>query len=172
MAAGRAKRHETLKERKKKPKPAKSRHQMLLDGELTVDEMDDDELQRFRGRDINGEFVGPHKRLSPKMQGQIRQRLLDQMQRNIEGFLPRATEVLNQIMENSESDAARVKAIDILLQRGAGKVPETVRIGVEDPWDAVFADFLKSGLPDDPDLAQARERLERMTQGLTEEEDL
>lgn len=173
---GRKKRHEETKARKtarkKEPKATKSRHQMLVDGELTVDELDDEELQRFRGRDINGEFVGRTKPLSPKLQAEIRQKLLSAMQTNIEGFLPRATALLARIAEDSDSDAARVKAIDLMLQRGAGKVPDVVRVGVEDPWDAVLADFLKAGTSDDPELAKARERLERMTQGLSDEEDL
>jgi hypothetical protein len=134
---------------------------MLLDGELKVSELDDDELSKFRGRDIDGEFKGRIAPLPVKLHASIRQRLLGKMQANIEGFLPRATEILNDIAESSENDSARVKAVDLLLQRGAGKVPDVVRVGAEDPWDVILGDVLRDG-------GLESEELKRLTDGLTD----
>jgi len=134
---------------------------MLLDGELKVDELDDQELSRFRGRDIDGEFKGRIRPLPAKLHAQIRQRLLNTMQTNIEGFLPRAVEILNDIAESSEQDSARVKAVDLLLQRGAGKVPDVVRVGAEDPWDVILGDVLKDG-------ALESEEFQRLKDGLAD----
>lgn len=134
---------------------------MLLDGELAVSDLDDQELSRFRGRDIDGEFKGRLRPLPVKLHAAIRQRLLNTMQANIEGFLPRAVEILNDIAESSEQDSARVKAVDLLLQRGAGKVPDVVRVGAEDPWDVILGDVLR-------DDALDSEEFKRLKEGLTD----
>jgi hypothetical protein len=161
LDAGREKRNKALAARKPKDPEAKSRHQMLVDGELGVADLDEQELSKFRGRDIDGEFKGRTAPLPVKIHSQIRQRLLNTMQKNIEGFLPRAVEILNDIAESSEQDSARVKAVDLLLQRGAGKVPDVVRVGAEDPWDVILGDVLKDG-------GLESDELRRLKDGLTD----
>lgn len=133
---------------------------MLLDGELSVAELDSDELQHFRGRDVDGEFKGRIRPIPTKLAAQIRQRLLNQMQGAIEGFLPRAIAILEDIAESSEQDTARVKAVDLILQRGAGKVPDIVRVGAEDPWDAILGDVLKDGALDSDEFVRLKAGLE------------
>lgn len=160
LAKGRAKR-EATKKRANSPKPAKSRHQKLLDGELAVADLDEEELKRFRGRDIDGEFKGRIRPLPTKLHAAIRQRLLNSMQQSIEGFLPRAVAILEDIAEGSEQDTARVKAVDLLLQRGAGKVPDVVRVGAEDPWDVILGDIVKEG-------ALESEEYKRLKDGLSD----
>lgn len=159
LAAGRAKR-EATKKRASSPK-SKSRHQMLLDGELTPHDLDEEELKRFRGRDVDGEFKGRIRPIPVKLQSQIRQILLNKMQGAIEGFLPRAVAILEDIAEGSEQDSARVKAVDLLLQRGAGKVPDIVRVGAEDPWDVILGDVLREDALDS-------EEFKRLKDGLTD----
>lgn len=159
LDAGRAKRNATLAARKKEPRATKSRHQMLLDGELKVSELDPDELQHFRGRDIDGEFKGRIRPIPTKLAAQIRQRLLNQMQGSIEGFLPTAVAILQEIAESSDQDSARVKAVDLILQRGAGKVPDVVRVGAEDPWDAILGDVLRDGALESEEFTRLKEGL-------------
>jgi hypothetical protein len=132
---------------------------MLLDGELTVADLDEEELKRFRGRDVDGEFKGQIKPIPVKLNAQIRQRLLGMMQASIEGFLPRAVSILEDIAEGSEQDSARVKAIDLILQRGAGKVPDVVRVGTEDPWDAILGDVLRDGALDSEEMTRLKDGL-------------
>lgn len=159
---GRATRNAKLAERKKGPRATKSRHQMLLDGELTVEQLDEDELKRFRGRDVDGEFKGRTRPLPARLHSQIRQRLLNIMQQNIEGFLPRAVAILEDIAEGSEQDNARVKAVDLLLQRGAGKVPDVVRVGAEDPWDAILSDVLSGDGIESDEFNRLKEGLSKL----------
>ena len=144
MAKGRAKRASEIAARGKGPKATKSRHQMLLDGELEVADLDEQELENFRGRDIDGEFKGRIRPIPAAIRNKIRQRLINKMQAGFEAFLPRAQALLEEIAESSEQDSARVKAIDLLLQRGAGKVPDVVRVGAEDPWDVILNDVLQN----------------------------
>jgi hypothetical protein len=132
---------------------------MLLDGELKVDELDEQELKHFRGRDIDGEFKGRIRPIPARLAAQIRQRLLNQMQANIEGFLPRAIAILEDIAEGSDQDSARVKAVDLLLQRGAGKVPDIVRVGAEDPWDAILGDVVREGSLESEEFTRLRDGL-------------
>lgn len=132
---------------------------MLLDGELAVEDLDDEELKRFRGRDIDGEFKGRLRPLPVKLHAQIRQHLLNTMQKNIEGFLPRAIAILEDIAEGSDQDSARVKAVDLLLQRGAGKVPDVVRVGAEDPWDVILGDIVKEGGLESEEFQKLRDGL-------------
>ena len=160
LARGRAKR-EATKKRANSPKPEKSRHTMLLDGEIAVADLDEEELKHFRGRDIDGEFKGRIRPIPPRIAAQIRQRLLNKMQANIEGFLPRAVAILQDIAEDSEQDSARVNAINLILQRGAGKVPDVVRVGPEDPWDAILGDIIRDGSLDS-------EEMERLKTGLSD----
>lgn len=147
MAEGRAKRNIRIADAKARrascKMPEKSRHQMLIDGELAVRDLDEQELSKFRGRDVDGEFKGRTAPLPVRIHSQIRQRLLSIMQESFEGFLPRAQAILEDIAENGGHDSARVKAVDLLLQRGAGKVPDIVRVGPEDPWDAILGDVLR-----------------------------
>ena len=159
MAAGRATRAKKIAERKNGPRATKSRHQMLIEGELPVADLDEEELKHFRGRDIDGEFKGRIKPIPKRIHQQIRQRLLNKMQANIEGFLPRATEILSDIAESSEQDSARVKAIDLILQRGAGKVPDVVRIGAEDPWDAILGDIVREDGLESEEFTRLKEGL-------------
>lgn len=168
LARGRAKGAEITRaraarsrERKAKEPNKKSRHQMLVDGELSVDELDDIELQKFRGRDVDGEFKGRIAPLSAKIREAIRQRLMQQMQQGFESFLPRAQAILEEIAESGENESARVKATDILLQRGAGKVPDVVKVGAIDPWAQVLEEAMKQG--EDEMAEAARERLGAMT---------
>jgi hypothetical protein len=165
MAAGRAARAKKQAEQKKRkeelgPEATKSRHQMLLEGELSVDDLDEEELKHFRGRDIDGEFKGRIRPIPAKLAGQIRQRLLNKMQANIEGFLPRAVAILEDIAESSDQDSARVKAVDLLLQRGAGKVPDVVRVGAEDPWDIILGDVLRDGALESEEFTRLKTGLE------------
>jgi hypothetical protein len=178
LAAGRAKAHATTRKkaaaratRKATQPDLKSRHQQLLDGELAVAELDEEELKRFRGRDIDGEFKGRTAPLPPRIHAAIRQRLLNTMQTAIEGFLPRAISILEDVAENSPTDAARVKAVDILLQRGAGKVPDIVRVGAEDPWDAILGDVLREDGLESDEYARLKAGLKDMA-GSREGDDL
>lgn len=163
---GTAKRAATMAARKKAREeqeiPTKSRHQMLLDGELEVADLDEEELKRFRGRDVDGEFKGRTAPLPARLHSQIRQRLLGAMQQNIEGFLPRAIAILEDIAEGSQQDNARVKAVDLLLQRGAGKVPDIVRVGAEDPWDAILSDVLTGDGIESEEFARLKEGMNKL----------
>lgn len=164
LNAGRAKGHQRYKDNASKREPdGKSRHQMLLDGELSVDELDEFECQRFRGRDIDGEFKGRCKPLPPAIYNKIRDRLIREMNEGFQAFLPRAQALLEGIAESSDNDNARVRALQELLNRGAGKVPDIVRIGTEDPWDAVLRDALSE--VDGSAAAKAQTRLSKMEQG-------
>jgi hypothetical protein len=157
------KRAEKARERRRTNPNAKSRNQMLMEGEITVEDLDDEELQHFRGRDKDGEFKGRVPPLPPKIREAIRQKLLQQMQTIVEGFAPRAAAVLESIAEGGEHEPSRVKAAELLLQRSAGKVPDKVLIGSADPWADALEEFL--GGADDESAAKARERLGKMTQG-------
>jgi hypothetical protein len=177
LNAGRLKANETIRRKAAEKRaakaagevPEKSRHQMLLDGELSVDELDEMECQRFRGRDIDNEFKGRTKPLPPRIYNAIRDRLVREMDQGFKAFLPRAQAILEGIAESGEKDSDRVKATALILERGAGKVPDIVRVGVEDPWDAVLKDAL--GELSDAEAAKAKERLDRMGQGREAEQD-
>lgn len=174
LDAGRAKRAAIRAARAEAKKsgdvPAKSRHQMLIDGELDVRELDEQELRRFRGRDIDGEFKGRTAPLPTQIHSKIRQRLLQTMQEGFEGFLPRAQAILEDIAEAGDTDSARVKAVDLLLQRGAGKVPDIVRVGAEDPWDAILSDVLREDGIESAEFNRLKQGLKDLAErGPTEE---
>ena len=169
LDAGREKAHEATRARAASRRAAraanpdaKSRHQMLMDGELSVRDLDREELKAGRGRDIDGELKG---RVAP-----IPQRIVAKMHQEIfrlhgeimRSALVDATDTLVELANSPEvKDEVRIKAAAILLERNVGKVPQDIRVGSIDPWEQILDDML-DGKDHDVAIDRARERLGRM----------
>lgn len=122
---------------------ASERWARLLDGTLTVQDLDNDELARMQVRSADGSFAG-RRRAVPSHIAQAMQR--EGIKRATEMFrvaAPRAVKRLIEIAEDPETkDADAIRAMDILLNRGLGKQPETVLIEEKSKWeDAQEAGF-------------------------------
>lgn len=106
----------------------KSRYQMLMDGELTVQDLDDDEIRAGRCKDKNGNFSGrPPKDFPRALHDALHNEFVKRTNETFKSLVDVATDVLLDVAMNKRAAApARVQAANILLERGAGKVKDQV----------------------------------------------
>jgi hypothetical protein len=141
LAAGRKTRDEKRREARESGEfvPAKERWAALLSGTITVKDLDNEEIARMQVRSRDGSFGG-RRRAVPSHLAQQMQR--EGIRRATELFrisAPAAVDGLLKIAEDPDAkDSDRIKAYSIIMDRGLGRVPETVRIeqGELPAWDA------------------------------------
>lgn len=108
----------------------------LLDGTMSVQELDEEELSRMQVRSKDGSFAG-RPRAVPSHLAQAMQK--EAIKRATEMFRQAAPKAVKRLLEiaddpdTKESDA--IRALDIVLNRGLGKMPETVLVEEKSKWD-------------------------------------
>lgn len=114
--------------RPKKAEETKSRWRMLMDGDLTVQDLDDEEVRYGRCKDKNGNFSGrPPKEFPRHLHDALHNEFLRRTEETFKPLVETATNVLLDVALNRRAAApARVQAANILLERGAGKVSDKV----------------------------------------------
>ena len=120
----------------------------LLNGEISVADLDDEELARGRCRDMNGGFSGRTPRIVPReMQQEMVRRLLQRGEEMFRESYIDALRVLREIMTDPNNSASdRLKALNMVVERTAGKVPDRIHLAAEDPVETLFRKILS-----DPD---------------------
>lgn len=120
----------------------KSPLQRFRDGEYPVSEWTDEEV--FKGRPINldGTFGGTFPNFTGRQNQQIKAELLKRGQREMDSMFKDVVKVLHQVALHGDTDAARVKAADLLMQRVAGRVPERIEVKSSDPWQDILDDIM------------------------------
>lgn len=139
LESGRAKRDEQRKMPKEDGLPAKERWAMLLSGSLTVKDLDDDELAKMRVRSRDGTFSGRPRAVPSHLAQQMQQEGIRRATELFRIAAPKAVRGLLEIAEDPDAkDSDRLKAYSLIMDRGLGRVPETVRIeqGELPAWDA------------------------------------
>lgn len=135
-AAAKARREREAKEGK-----TKSRWHMLLDGDITVVDLDIDELQRMQTRDGIGEFGGRPPVVPARLARDMKAELLRRGQATIDSAYPEAVDLLRAVVKDPKQKTAdRLKAAQLLIERSAGRMPETVRVEKTAAWDETFED--------------------------------
>lgn len=134
-----------------KPKAERSRLQLLLDGDLSVEDLDDEEIQRMQLRNKNGDFRGRPpvwipRELAAAVQIEFRRRFQSEMQR----LMPLALKGHEELLRSrhlAPGDAARMSAIKEVYERTMGKVTQTVdqHVVVE---NRSFEDFVGDAIID------------------------
>lgn len=136
-----------IAERKKRDAEAgvesKTRYTMLLEGELTVQDLDDDELARKQCRNREGNFIGRPPELSRKMYSLFQSELLRRGEGEFSKFGKRAIGVVAELAFSKYTDeAVRLRAANILIERVYGKVPEVIRAIVANKWDETVEEVI------------------------------
>lgn len=110
-----------------------SRYQKLLNGELTVHDLDDEEISAGRCKDKNGGFAGrPPASFPRQIHDAMRMEFQTRMQQKFESDVDFAREVLRDVASSRHSAAqARVAAAGMLIERGLGKVADKVHTTLE-----------------------------------------
>ena len=126
-------------ERRAAVKP-KSRLEMLIDGDITVEDLDAEELQKRRPRNRQGNFNGRPPTMLPRslllaMDVEFKKRI----QTRFDELADDAIKALESVMKDQRAQAqARVNAAGMMLERVVGKVPDQL---VQEVLVREFEDF-------------------------------
>jgi len=105
------------------------RYQQLIDGVITIDDLDEEEIIRGQLRDQNGHFSGHPPRAIPwTLHDALRATMEKRMQRKLMSSLPEVLDSLVRTARYDRSGAARVAAAQLILDRTLGKVPDKAEI--------------------------------------------
>jgi hypothetical protein len=106
----------------------KSRYELLVEGELTVADLDDEEIRRGQTRNKDGGFSGrPPKAFPRALHDALRLEFQRRMNQKFQVAVDVAYITLLEVANNPRASAdARVKAATALMERGLGKVPDKV----------------------------------------------
>ena len=120
------------------------RYALLLSGELSVDDLDDEELARGQLKDKNGRFQGRAPKVVPQqLVSAMRNELVKRAQNNLrQALLKSGIKTLTQLAENAVDESVRLRAAQAIIERTMGKVPDKVQIAAEDPVEALFRSIL------------------------------
>lgn len=150
MEKGRAKKAKQTKEaRAKGAMSAKVRWSMLLDGTLTVHDLDDEEVNKMRVRGADGGFSGSRQAMPSHLAVEFHREIVRRAEKELRGNLGKAAELLGKVIDDPEArHSDKIKAAQILFDRVLGKTPETVVLKSDDK----FADLLGDAIAEDRDL--------------------
>lgn len=137
VAKGRAKKAEQTKAAKEAGLPrASERWAQLLDGSLTVQDLDNEELAKMRVRGADGGFSGRRPAVPSHLAQAMQKEAIKRATEMFRNAAPKAVKRLLEIADDPETkDADAIRALDIVLNRGLGKMPETVLIEEKSKWE-------------------------------------
>ena len=117
----------------------------FMAGDISIEDLDDEELARGQFRDANGQFSGrPNKLIPREVQQEMIRRLLargDELWR--QGYNIAIKVHLEIAADPNNSPADRLKAAQYLIERVAGKTPDRIHIAAEDPVETLFRSILQ-----------------------------
>jgi len=117
---------------------AMSRYQQFLAGQLTIQDLDDEEVMNFGFRSATGRIFKP-KNITREMVQAFTKVIYE---RSLDALKANALEAVNTLtgimMDNAVDANVRVKAATEVLDRTLGKAPQTVQLVGEAPWEQLF----------------------------------
>lgn len=112
----------------------------LLDGTITVADLDDEEVSRMRVRGKSGGFAGRGPTVPSHLIQQFQSEQMKRTKTILSKHLLKGAEEIGKILSDPEAkDADKIKAFALLADRILGRNPETVHVKAEDPWAAMLA---------------------------------
>lgn len=111
-------------------------------GEYPISEWSDEEVFKGKPRAMDGTFSGAMPRFTGREHQQIKAELLKRGQRKMDGMFAEVVDVLHKVALYGETESARVKAAQILMERVAGKVPDKIEIKSSDPWQDILDEIM------------------------------
>lgn len=129
-------------------KPQMTRWQQLLAGEITVQELDDEELARGQCKNHEGRFVGRTPRMIPNaLRQEMTRRLFERVDETFRNDLIGAAQAVMKIaIGDAYEPADRLQAAKWAIERVMGKNPD-VNVHVHkttentQPWEQIFTDI-------------------------------
>lgn len=132
------------------------RMKQLIEGEITVDDLDDEELMSGNFRDASGNLTGNRSKLIPKsVHQEVMRRILQRGQERIRSDYFNALDVVSDIMSDDQNDpAVRLRAANMIIERTAGKTPEKVELSLEVKKYEQIATSIIREIPEDIEEAE------------------
>jgi hypothetical protein len=121
---------------------ALSRYRQFLAGQLTVDDLDDEELACCGFRAANGSIFKP--RNVPREVAQAFQRAIyERAQTELRSFTVEAAQTMGEIMKNKNVEPdIRLKAALSIIERNLGKTPQVIAVAEAKAYEEVFDGIL------------------------------
>jgi hypothetical protein len=119
------------------------RWSMLLDGRLTVRDLDDEEIAKQRVYNKRGSFTGKARILPSHLSQAFQSEALRRANEKFRTAAPEAVEGLMDIAKDVDVRTSdRIKAYIYIIDRSLGRTPETIRIEGASSFDAVTMEAL------------------------------
>lgn len=119
------------------PKPL-SRYQQFLAKQITIDDLDDEEILSFGFRKPNGGIFKP-RNIPREIINEFTKAIYDRALSEIKVNAVEAAKTLASIMTDTNNDASiRLKAAEAILDRSIGKAPQQLNITAGAPWEEIF----------------------------------
>lgn len=139
------------------------RYAMLMQGVITVEDLDDEEVARGQLRAVDGTFRGrPPKLMPTELVQAMRREWLSRAEAKLrDALMEKGLGTLVELAGNDQIDAAvRLRAATTIIERTMGKVPDRVVLAAEDPVETLFRSILNDpmGLAPAPHELSADER--------------
>lgn len=120
------------------------RYQDLMDGTLSVEDLDDEECVRGQLRAADGTFRGrPPKAVPRELYLKMQSEATKRWENKLKGLVTLSIEALEGIVRNGRSEMVRYQAATYLMERTMGKTPDRVQISAEvKRWEGVASNIL------------------------------
>lgn len=109
------------------------RYELLVTGEIKIEDLDTEELMRGQLMDKNGHFTGRPPKAIPRNfhQAAVRE-LIHRSEKNLLGKLMNMYDVLEEVAMNKHTNGqARVQAAVYIIERISGKIPDRSQVSLE-----------------------------------------
>lgn len=107
-----------------------TRLDLLISGELSVEDLDDDEIRRMQLKASDGSFRGrPPLWIPHTMALAFKQEFFRRFSRDMQERVPEAMRALDEMLSSrhlAPGDATRLRAVELVLERTFGKVTQNV----------------------------------------------
>src|SRR5687768_1849958 len=127
--------------RRKRPTQASARMQQFIDGVITVEDLDDEELRKGQLRASDGSFKGRPPLLIPRefYEAVVRE-MIERGNTTIRSHMDASIQVIAELMMNKRTPAReRLAAAQYILERTAGKIPEKQIVQAQvSKWEQVL----------------------------------
>jgi hypothetical protein len=146
--------------RRVQTEPKNERWRLFMEGRITLQDMDDEELSRGTFRAADGTFRGrPPKTVPRTFAQQLSRELLRRADSRVKAQLLEALRIQHEIAVNGDKDSDRLRAATQIIERTLGKVPDRVVVSEGVPeWQEGVGDLMAAA-EEDEKIRRARERL-------------
>lgn len=141
----------------------RGRYAEFLNGLITVDDLDDEELAQGRLKSSDGTFRGrPPAVIPAEMVAAMRREWLSRAEAKLRDALMEVGlgGMIEIAKDKSIDPSVRLRAQQMIIERTMGKVPDKIHIAAEDPVESLFRSILNDplGLAPAPHEPSAEER--------------